>query len=123
MTSTITSTEPADEPAEGAGHARTARDLASRIGWIVAWVVVATLAWVTFTRLAGITFPARITVMLQSIVPIAFLPVYPIAVVALLRRRWFLGGACVLLAVVRVLVSIRRSATARFRHGRRRRPA
>jgi endonuclease/exonuclease/phosphatase (EEP) superfamily protein YafD len=58
---------------------------------------------VTFTRLVSITFPARITVMLQSIVPIVFLPVYPIATVALLRKRWFLGGACVVLAVVHLL--------------------
>jgi endonuclease/exonuclease/phosphatase (EEP) superfamily protein YafD len=103
MTSTITPTEPADEPAERANRAGQARDLACRIGWVVAWIVVATLGWVTFTRLAGVTVPARITVMLQSIVPIAFLPVYPIAVVALVRRRWFLGGACALLAVVHVL--------------------
>jgi endonuclease/exonuclease/phosphatase (EEP) superfamily protein YafD len=103
MTSTITSTEPAGEPAERPNRAETARDLARRIGWIAAWMVVAMLAWVTFTRLVGITFPARVTVLLQSLVPIVFLPVYAIAVVALVRKRWFLGGACVLLAVVHLL--------------------
>ena len=102
MTNTITSTEPAGEPAEPAPRAESARELAARIGWIVAWMVVGTLAGVTLTRIFAITFPARLTVMLQAIVPILYLPVYPIGVVAFLRRRWYLGGACVLLAVVHV---------------------
>src|SRR6476659_3041423 len=76
MTNTITSTEPAGEPAAGSPRADSARELAARIAWIAAWMVVATLGWVTFPRLAGIAF---------------------------LRRRWYLGGACVLLAVVHVV--------------------
>jgi endonuclease/exonuclease/phosphatase (EEP) superfamily protein YafD len=102
MTNTITSTEPAGEPAAPSRRADSARDLAARIAWIAAWMVVATLGWVTFSRLAGISFPARLTVMLQAIVPIVYLPAYPIAVVAFVRRRWYLGGACVLLAIVHV---------------------
>ena len=86
----------------GARPRRLGPGAGARIAWIVAWMVVATLAWVTFTRVFGITFPARLTVMLQAIVPIVYLPVYPIGVVAFLRRRWYLGGACVLLAVVHV---------------------
>jgi endonuclease/exonuclease/phosphatase (EEP) superfamily protein YafD len=100
MTNTITSIEPAGQPAEPARRGESARELASRIAWIAAWMVAATLAWVTLTRFFGITFPARVTVMLQAIVPIAFLPAYPIAVVALVRKRWYLGGACALLVVV-----------------------
>ena len=100
MTNTITSTEPAGEPAEPAPRAESARELASRIAWIAAWMVVATLAGVTLTRILAITFPARLTVMLQAIVPILYLPAYPIGVVAFVRRRWYLGGACALLAVV-----------------------
>ncbi len=99
MTNTITSTEPAGDPAE---PAQSARDLASRIAWIAAWMVVATLAWVTLTRSFGITFPARVTVMLQAIVPIVYLPAYPIGVVAFVRKRWFLGAACGVLALVHV---------------------
>ena len=50
MTNTITSTEPAGEPAAGSPRADSARELAARIAWIAAWMVVATLGWVTFTR-------------------------------------------------------------------------
>jgi endonuclease/exonuclease/phosphatase (EEP) superfamily protein YafD len=102
MTNTITSTEPAGEPAEPAYRAESARDLASRIAWIAAWMTVATLVWVTLTRFLGITFPARLTVMLQAIVPLVYLPVYPIGVVAVVRKRWFLGAACGVLALVHV---------------------
>jgi endonuclease/exonuclease/phosphatase (EEP) superfamily protein YafD len=102
MTNTITSTEPAGEPAEPAHRAESARDLASRIAWIAAWMIVATLALVTLTRFFGITFPARVTVMLQAIVPIVYLPAYAIGVVALVRKRWFLGAACGVLALVHV---------------------
>jgi endonuclease/exonuclease/phosphatase (EEP) superfamily protein YafD len=38
--------------------------------------------------------------MLQALVPLAYLPVYPIAVVAFLRRRWILGGVSAALIVV-----------------------
>src|SRR5262249_32371703 len=48
----------------------------------------------------AVTFPARVTVVLQAVFPLAFLPVYPIAVVALVRRQWALGAACVLLVIV-----------------------
>jgi endonuclease/exonuclease/phosphatase (EEP) superfamily protein YafD len=65
--------------------------------------VVAVLGWIVVTRLSGITFPARVTVMLQALLPLVFLLAYPIAAVALVRRRWALGATCVLLAVVHVL--------------------
>jgi len=102
MTNTITSTEPAGEPVEPSHRAESARELASRIAWIAAWMVVAVLAWVTLTRFFGITFPARLTVMLQAIVPIVYLPAYPIGVVAFVRKRWFLGAACAVLVLVHI---------------------
>jgi len=99
---TITPTQPAARPAGPTHGGAGALELASRTAWIAAWVVVAALVWVTLTRQFDVTFPARVTVMLQALVPLVYLPAYPIAVVALVRRRWFLGGACALLVVVHV---------------------
>jgi endonuclease/exonuclease/phosphatase (EEP) superfamily protein YafD len=39
-------------------------------------------------------------VLLQALVPLAYLPAYPITVVAFLRRRWLLGGLGAALIVV-----------------------
>ncbi len=67
---------------------------------VVGWGVVAVLGWLTFTRLFDVTVPVRVTVLLQAVVPLVFLPVYLVGVVAFVRKRWFLGGACVLLVIV-----------------------
>lgn len=100
MTNAITT----DSPNEPVGLVSTdgprLPPVVARVAWWVAWAVVGTLLWLTFSRAAGITFPARITVMLQALVPLAYLPAYPIAVIAFLRRRWVLGGVSAALIVV-----------------------
>jgi endonuclease/exonuclease/phosphatase (EEP) superfamily protein YafD len=101
MTDTIT-TEPADEPVPAPPAGNPAVQALARVAWITAWIVVAVLVWLVFSRFFGITFPARFSVMLQAILPIAFLPVYVIGVLAVLRRRWALGACCGVLAVIHV---------------------
>ena len=98
----MTNTISPNEPPEPAPTTTDPRQMAARVAWVGAWVVVAVLVWVTFSRAFGITIPARITVMLQAVVPIAFVPVYPIGVVALVRKKWILAATCVVLAVVHV---------------------
>ena len=100
MSETITSETAAEPPAPSA--ASSAWRTAARVGWITAWVVVAVLGWVTLSRWWGFTIPARVTVLLQALVPLVYLPVYAIGVIAFVRRRWALGAACVLLALVHI---------------------
>jgi endonuclease/exonuclease/phosphatase (EEP) superfamily protein YafD len=95
---TITATSQPDEAPPRPDS--PARATAARLAWVTAWVVVAGLAWIVVSRVFGITFPARVTVMLQALLPLVFLLAYPIGVVALVRRRWALGAACVLLVIV-----------------------
>jgi endonuclease/exonuclease/phosphatase (EEP) superfamily protein YafD len=106
MTNTITS-DSRDEPVDPIAGSATARrslpPIITRAAWWAAWAVVAVTAWVTLTRWAGITFPARVTVMLQALVPIVYLPLYPIAVVAAVRRRWPLAGVAAALIVVHLV--------------------
>lgn len=98
MTDTISTSE----PPEPAPTSPVPRQTAARAAWIAAWAIVGVLVWVTFTRALGITIPARITVMLQAVVPIVYLPVYPIGVVALVRKKWILGAVCIVLALVHI---------------------
>jgi endonuclease/exonuclease/phosphatase (EEP) superfamily protein YafD len=67
---------------------------------VVGWGLVAVLGWLTLTRFFDLTVPVRVTVLLQAVLPIVFLPVYLVGVMAFVRKRWFLGGACVLLVIV-----------------------
>jgi endonuclease/exonuclease/phosphatase (EEP) superfamily protein YafD len=101
MRETITTIEPGDAPA-GPPARPSAWATAAAVAWVGAWVVVALLAWIAVSRFFSITFPARVTVLLQALLPLAFLPAYPIAVIALVRRRWWLGAACVVLVVIHV---------------------
>jgi endonuclease/exonuclease/phosphatase (EEP) superfamily protein YafD len=100
MTNAITTDTP-DEPVDLAPRTRRpVTPVVARAAWWAAWAIVAVLVWITLTRAAGITFPARVTVLLQALVPLAYLPAYPIAVIAFVRRRWLLGSVSVALIVV-----------------------
>jgi endonuclease/exonuclease/phosphatase (EEP) superfamily protein YafD len=102
MSETVTTLEPGGTPGEPRAGPRPAWATAARVAWIGCWAVVALLAWIALSRLLSITFPARVTVLLQAVLPLAFLPAYPIAVIALVRRHWLLGAACLVLVVVHV---------------------
>jgi endonuclease/exonuclease/phosphatase (EEP) superfamily protein YafD len=92
---------PDSEPAEVLPR-RDGWQLLTTVWFGGAWCVVALLAWLTLTREFDVTFPAIVTVLLQSLLPLVFLPVYVILVTAVVSKRWFLTGACALLAVVHI---------------------
>ncbi len=99
----------ADDAAAGATPPPAGRFAAWRraalVVWLVAsWLVVATLTWCAASVWLGFTTVAPITGLLQSLVPIVFLPVWIVGAVAFVLKRFPLGGACVALALVHVVL-------------------
>ena len=66
------------------------------------WAWVSLMCWLVLSRSASLTFPTHVTVLLQSITPLAFLPVYLVLVVAIVRRRWVQSVAAVVLIVIHI---------------------
>jgi endonuclease/exonuclease/phosphatase (EEP) superfamily protein YafD len=95
--------------------ARAARDETGTPLWrrsieavalVVAWSFVALLAGIAISIWGGMTRFAGIVTLLQGLVPVIFVPVWILAVVALLWKRWVLAGACAALAVVHLVLVV-----------------
>ncbi|MEP6623612.1 MAG: endonuclease/exonuclease/phosphatase family protein [Acidimicrobiia bacterium] len=83
---------------------RTSRHAARRLFAAVGWLALAVLTWVVVSIVTGDTRVVQFTVLAQSLAPWIFLPVWVAAIVALIRRRWLPGGACLVLVVAQVLL-------------------
>ena len=70
------------------------------------WCFVAALAWTAVSIWWGKTWPARVTVLMQSVTPLLFVPVYVLGPLAWWRRRRALAAACVILALVHVVLMV-----------------
>lgn len=65
---------------------------------VAVWLWLIALTGIVVSIVGGDTRIVRFTVLAQSLVPLIFLPCWVGVLIAFVRRRWILGGACLVLA-------------------------
>ena len=85
--------------------------LTTRTTLVGSWITVGALGWLVLSLVTGIVWPI-VVLAAEGMAPLLLLPAWPIAVGALSRRHWVLGGVATALVVAHVFVLL-----PVFRHG------
>jgi endonuclease/exonuclease/phosphatase (EEP) superfamily protein YafD len=90
-------------PATADGNARRHRVLVV-VALALAWSYVALLAVIAISIWGGMTRFGGIITLLQGLVPIVFVPIWVLAVIALLTKRRILAAVCAVLALTHLVL-------------------